>query len=262
MNSINVRMAGVALTAALLWQVNVNAQDSEPNKWAPENIHIDGQATEWPKPLQFYNNDTKLFYTIANNKDTLFLIVSVPDKISQQRILRSGLSVSINPTGKKKGGAMITFPLVEEINNAPDVPQESRQKLAEEWRRQALANVKEIKVEGLTGVTDGNIPVNNTNGIRTAAAFDAAGNLVCELAVPLSVAGIPAGYDKPVAYRFKVNSLSATERREQEKILREKQAKASKDGGAPAMPDEETRMKMMLFFSTEFWTRQTLAAHP
>ncbi|MBC9928737.1 hypothetical protein [Chitinophaga qingshengii] len=262
MNSINVRIAGVVLMTALLGQVNVNAQDSEPNKWAPEHISIDGQATEWPKPLQFYNNDTKLFYTIANNKDTLFMIVSSPDQASQRRILRSGLSVSINATGKKKGGAMITFPLVGEIMGAPDVPKESRQKLADEWKRQALANVKEIKVEGLTGVTDGNIPANNSYGIRTSAAFDAAGNLVCEMAVPLALAGIPAGYDKPVAYRFRVNSVSATERREFEKALREKQAKASKDGGAPAMPDEETRANMVLFFSSEFWTKQTLAAHP
>ncbi|RBL87967.1 hypothetical protein [Chitinophaga flava] len=261
MNSIKVRIAGAGLIAALLCQVNLNAQDSEPNKWVPDHIKIDGQATEWPKPLQFYNNDTKLFYTIANNKDTLFVVVSVPDKLSQQRIMRSGMSISINPTGKKKGGATLTFPLTTEAAPTPDVPQESRQKVADEWKKQILANVKEVKVEGFTGIADGNIPVNNTYGIRTASTFDGAGNLVCEMAVPLTAAGIPAGYDKPIAYRFKVNSLSNAERKEHEKAMREKMAKAKEQGGGPGMAMDPD-FNMMLFFSNEFWTRQTLATHP
>lgn len=255
MNINKALIAGAGLIAGLLCQVNAKAQDSESNKWVPANIKIDGQATEWPKPLQFYNNDTKLFYTIANDKDTLYVIVSVPDRQSQMKIMKSGLTVSVNPSGKKKGGASLTFPLTAEATPPPDVPQESQQKVAEEWKKQILANVKEIKVDGFTGVTDGNIPVNNQYGIRTASSFDGTGNLVCEMAIPLSVAGIPAGYEKPIAYRFKVNALSRDERKEREKAAREKQQGGDQQAqGAGAEP-----MNMMMYFSADFWTRQTLA---
>ncbi len=40
---------------------NASAQDSEPNLNGRRQIlKIDGQATEWPKPLQFSNNVTKV----------------------------------------------------------------------------------------------------------------------------------------------------------------------------------------------------------
>ncbi|MDR6567662.1 MULTISPECIES: hypothetical protein [Chitinophaga] len=243
--------AGAGVIAGLLLYVNASAQDSEPNKWAPANIKIDGQATEWPKPLQFYNNVTKLFYTIANDQENLYVIVSVPDPQSQMKIMRSGLTVSINATGKKKGGAGITFPLTYNINTgAPDVPEESRALIAGELKKQLLANVKEIKVEGFDSIPDGNIPVKNTFGIQTTSSYDAAGNLVCELGIPLKVLGIPAGSDKPIAYHFKVNAM----KREDKKELEAKRAKGEK----PPMPGEYAD-NFALYYSADFWTRQTLA---
>ena len=244
-------ITGAGLIAGLLLYVNASAQDDEPNKWAPANIKIDGQATEWPKPLQFYNNVTKLFYTIANDKENLYVIVSVPDPQSQMKIMRSGFTLSMNATGKKKGGASITFPLTENVNTgAPDVPEASRALIAGELKKQVLANLKEIKVDGFEGVPDGNIPVQNTFGIQTAATFDASGNLVCEMAVPLKVLGVATGSDKPIAYRFKVNAL----KREDKKELEARRAK-----GEPAPMPGQGPDTFALYYSADFWTRQTLA---
>lgn len=246
-------IAGAGLIAGLLLNVNASAQDSEPNKWAPANIKIDGQATEWPKPLQFYNNVTKLFYTIANDKENIYVIVSIPDPQSQMKIMRSGLTVSLNPSGKKKGGAAITFPLTENVNTgAPDVPEASRALIAGELKKQILANLKEIKVDGFDSIPNGNIPVQNTFGILSAASYEASGNLVCELAIPLKVLGIPAGSEQPIAYHFKVNAM----KREDKKELEAKRAK----GEAPPMPGEYAD-HFALYYSADFWTRQTLATH-
>ncbi|HVI43795.1 MAG TPA: hypothetical protein VM802_02965 [Chitinophaga sp.] len=256
MNFQNVLLAGAGLIAGLLTQGNVNAQDS--NQWAPANVRIDGQPTEWPKPLQFYNNDTKLFYTIANDKENLYVIVSVPDAQSQVKIMRSGLTFSVNASGKKKGGASLTFPLITEAAVTPDVPEESRQRVAAEWKKQSLANVKEIKVDGFTGVTDGNIPTDNKFGIRAAASLDAAGNLVCEFALPLSAAGITPGTDKPVAYHFRVNALNKEELKERQKAAAK--AQQGQGQGQPPMPGQMQDM-ITLYYPSDFWTRQTLAIH-
>ncbi|MEC5144425.1 hypothetical protein [Chitinophaga sp. 212800010-3] len=243
---------GAGMLAGLLLHMKAAAQD-EPNKWAPANIKIDGQATEWSKPLQFYSNVTKLFYTIANDQENLYVVISVPDAQSQTKVMRSGFTFTANASGKKKGGASVTFPITADVNTgASDVPEASRALIAGELKKQALANLKEIKVDGFEGVPDGNIPVHNSFGIQTAASFESGGNLVCELAIPLKLLGIPAGSTQPVAYRFKVNAV----KREDKKELEAKRAK----GEQPPKPGEY-QDNFALYYSSDFWTRQTLATH-
>ncbi|TWF42488.1 hypothetical protein FHW36_102244 [Chitinophaga polysaccharea] len=243
---------GAGIIAGLLLFVEASAQD-EPNKWAPANIKVDGQATEWPKPLQFYNNETKLFYTIANDQDNIYVIVSVPDPKSQMKIMRSGLTLSVNATGKKKGGASITFPLTENVSTgAPDVPEASRALIAGELKKQVLANVKEIKVSGFEGIPDGNIPVRNTFGIQTAGTYEAAGNLVLEVAIPLKTLGVTSLASQAIAYHFKVNAMKREDKKEME-------AKRAKGQAAPMPGEYEDNFAM--YYSADFWTRQTLANH-
>jgi len=245
-------ITGAGLIAGLLLNMNASAQD-EPNKWAPASIKIDGQPTEWPKPLQFYNNVTKLFYTIANDKENIYVVVSVPDPQSQMKIMRSGLTVSLNASGKKKGGASVTFPLTANVSaGAPDVPEASRALIAGELKKQILANLKEIKVDGFDSIPNGNIPVQNTFGILSAAGYEASGNLVCELAVPLKMLGIPAGSQQPIAYHFKVNAMKKEDKKELE---------AKREKGQPAPMPGEYADHFALYYSADFWTRQTLATH-
>lgn len=247
-----ILITGVGLIAGLLLYVNASAQD-EPNKWAPANMKVDGQATEWPKPLQFYNNVTKLFYTIANDKENIYVIVSVPDPQSQMKIMRSGITISLNPTGKKKGGAAVTFPITENVSTgAPDVPEASRALIAGELKKQILANLKDIKVDGFDSIPNGNISVRNTFGIQTAASYEASGNLVCELAIPLKMLGITTLTEQPIAYHFKVNAM----KREDKKEMEAKRAK-----GQPAPMPGEYADHFALYYSADFWTRQTLATH-
>jgi hypothetical protein len=243
-------VAGIGIWAGMLSTTLATAQD-EPNKWAPEGIKIDGQATEWPKPLQFYNNTTKLFYTIANDQENLYVIINVPDQQSQMKILRSGFTFSVNTSGKKKNGPSITFPLVNEVNpGSPDAPESSRALIAGEVKKQMIANAKEIKVDGFENIPDGKIPVQNSYGIQTAGSYDANGNLVCELAIPFKVLGITPGSNSPIAYHFKVNAM----RKEDKKELETKREKGQQ-APVPGSPQDT----FTLYYSTDFWTRQTLA---
>ncbi|MCW3465454.1 hypothetical protein [Chitinophaga nivalis] len=246
-------VTGTVLMTGILYNLHTFAQDSDSNKWAPAEVKIDGQLTEWPKPLQFYNNVTKLFYTIANDQEQLYVVVSVPDQQSQLKIMRSGITITVNATGKKKGGASVTFPLTAEAAAAaPDVPEASRALIAGELKKQILAGVREIQVDGFEGIPAGNIPVQNQYGIRTASSFDAAGNLICELVIPLKTAGIAPGTDKPIAYRFKVNALKKDDKKEQ---------RPPRAQGQPAPMPGEGPDTFALFYSADFWTRQTLATH-
>ncbi|RAJ79900.1 hypothetical protein CLV59_1055 [Chitinophaga dinghuensis] len=263
-------LPGTALLAGLFMASSVQGQDADPNKWAPVNIQIDGKATEWPKPLSFYNNDTKLFYTIANDSNNLYVVISVPDPVSQMKIMRAGVTFSVNPTGKKKVVSSVTFPLLGE--DAPEVVESQNQRTSIEWRRSILQNAKHINVEGLIGVPDGNLPVKNDKNIVSAASLDDQGNLVCEVAIPLQYLGLTISNDKPVAYRFKINPLNRDDRKAKEKEQKDRQAAiaaAQKEGKTPPAEHEGHGMyKGMngpgmenLFYAKDFWTRQTMATH-
>jgi hypothetical protein len=245
-------IVGAGLLAGIVSITEVKAQD-EPNKWAPEGIKIDGNASEWPKPLQFYNNTTKLFYTIANDKENLYVIISVPDPQSQMKIFRSGFTFSVNTTGKKKNGSSVTFPLVNEVNpGSPDAPESSRALIAGELKKQMLANAKEIKVDGFENIPDGKIPVENSYGIQTAGSYDPSGNLVCELAIPLKVLGITPENKDAIAYHFKVNAM----RKDDKKEIEAKREKGQQPPAPGSAMDTFT-----LYYSADFWTKQTLATH-
>jgi hypothetical protein len=69
----------------------------------PPKIVIDGDIKEWGDSLRYYNAEKKINYAIANTKDTLYMAVRINDRSEQIRILKAGLTITIDPKGKKKG---------------------------------------------------------------------------------------------------------------------------------------------------------------
>ena len=89
------------------------AQDkSAQNKLQPPppNITIDGDAKEWGDSLRYYNAEKRLNYSLANTKDTLYMAVRINDRSEHIRVLRAGITLSVNTKGKKKESFSITFP--------------------------------------------------------------------------------------------------------------------------------------------------------
>jgi hypothetical protein len=68
-------------------------------KPAPMHITIDGSLSEWGDSLSYYNNETQINYTLANDKDNMYLVLKTIDPIQQFRILSAGVTLSIDPKG-------------------------------------------------------------------------------------------------------------------------------------------------------------------
>src|SRR5438445_13386633 len=90
-------------------QVVLNAVCYAQNKSAqnqlqppPPNIAIDGDIKEWGDSLLYYNKEKQLNYSLANDQDNLYMAIRVNDRSEQIRILRAGLTLSIDTSGKKK----------------------------------------------------------------------------------------------------------------------------------------------------------------
>ncbi len=81
---------------------------------APVDVVIDGKATEWNLPYQAYNKATEVFYTIANDKDNLYLVIHADKARIIEKILESGIEFKVNETAKKdaKNIFSLVFPLL------------------------------------------------------------------------------------------------------------------------------------------------------
>jgi uncharacterized membrane protein YgcG len=179
----------------------------------PKHIVIDGDAKEWGDSLRFYNAQYKIGYALANTKDTLYMAVRVDDRMQQIKVLRSGITLSIDTKGKKKETYSITFPV--NPNGSPtvsglhhdttggDVTEQDR----EELLRDRLTSLRGIKVKGFKDVEGEMITTSNTYGFQTAENYDDKGSLVCEAAIPLSFFHDDDISKNEWAFNFKINGV-------------------------------------------------------
>ena len=197
--------------------------------WAPANIKVDGKLTDWNNSLEANNKTVDFSYTIANDDKNLYLAVKSADQQTTAKILAGGVDFTINTEDKKKDkdAFVIVFPV---INRAAMRGQGGRQRgqggfgsgqqgppdsaTIAAQRAQAIASIKEIKLRGFKDIPDSVISIYNEYSIKAAVAYDANGNLVYEIAVPLSQLGLSVDKSKEIAYNLKVNGIQFNRNRD------------------------------------------------
>jgi len=178
----------------------------------PPKIVVDGSISEWGDSLRYYNPEKHWNYAIANTKDTLYLAIRFNDRVDQVRVLRAGLTFSIDPKGKKKEAYNITFPLNTETNvslrSLKDTGMaESTKQEREELMRERLTSLRGIKAVGFKDIEDEMITTSNTYGIQTAVNYDDNGYLVCEAAIPLQYFHVDDLTKNEWSFNFRLNGI-------------------------------------------------------
>lgn len=186
---------------------------------APAGIKIDGKLTEWGSTLQAYNKSTKLWYTLTNDDQDIYLAIRSTDKANINKILGGGISFTINTSGKKKDkdAFIITFPIVN--NGGGRGPGRARQGFGQQdtpdsaeilaEQKQILGSYKQISAIGFKAITDTLISIYNEYSIKAVANFDDKGNFVYELAIPLKMLEISASNKLEIAYNIKVDGVQS-----------------------------------------------------
>ncbi|MBS1526909.1 MAG: hypothetical protein JST19_14740 [Bacteroidetes bacterium] len=179
----------------------------------PQNITIDGDLKEWGDSLRYYNADNKINFSLANDKDNLYMAVRINDYTEQARIINAGLTFSIDTRGKKKESFSVTYPLGGDkslmrvgLKRAGDgglTPEDQS-----ELEQAKLTTLRQMKVKGFKDIEGDLITTSNTYGIKADFDFDKDGYLVYELAIPLKF--FPAGdlAKNEWAFNFKINGIS------------------------------------------------------
>jgi hypothetical protein len=192
--------------------INANfAQSITTLQPPPINIAVDGNIKEWGDSLRYYNQEKKINFAIANTKDTLYMAIRVNDRSEQTRILKAGLTFSIDPKGKKKETYSLTFPLnvggtapKTDFANIGDVSPQERAEL----QKERLTTLRGIRCVGFKDIEDEMITTSNTYGIKAAVNYDDNDYLVCEAAIPLSFFHIDDINKNEWAFNFKINGIT------------------------------------------------------
>ncbi|MGZ3755718.1 MAG: hypothetical protein ACXVAY_09480 [Mucilaginibacter sp.] len=150
------------------------------------SVTIDGQLQEWGDTLSYYNAETKIRYTISNDKDKLYLVVKVKDPIQESNILVGGLSFNVDTKGKKRTSFVTTFPSNGETP-LPFVSMVGNEPLEQKALRAKYSKLKKIAISGYRDVNEDYITTSNTYGIQVAMDYDDKGYLVYEEAIPLEL---------------------------------------------------------------------------
>lgn len=204
----------LALTAQLLTAHHLSAQSTQNSlQGPPANINIDGDLKDWGDSLRYYNEEKRLNYALANDKDYLYAAIRISDRLDKMKVLNAGITLSIDPKGKKKDVFMLTFPLAApdekpEFARPKDDNGEITQADRDELMRERITKLRYIKVVGFNDIDGDMITTSNTYGIKTAINYDANGDLVYEAAIPLSF--FHAGNDtfkREWAFNFKINGF-------------------------------------------------------
>ena len=201
------------------------------NMLAPGKVKVDGQLGEWNDNFQAYNKATKLFYTISNDDKFLYLTVKSTDATNNTKIVAGGITLSINTDNKKKeeGAYSVTFPVPAKQERGQRGQRGAggpgggfagggftgaggfgRNRVVDtaallEQRKQTVASSKEIRVLGFKDIADTLISIYNDHSIKTAINYDAQGNYMYEVAIPLKLMNLSVDNAKEFAYNVKVN---------------------------------------------------------
>ena len=87
MNYKVVACIKMALTGLFTGLIGLYANGQRlPNKQeegftAPQNVKIDGKATEWQNQFKAYNTATGIYYTVANDSTNLYLVIQATEPL-------------------------------------------------------------------------------------------------------------------------------------------------------------------------------------
>ncbi|MDT3402961.1 hypothetical protein [Mucilaginibacter terrae] len=166
--------------------------------------------------MYYYNEEKKLYYTLANDAQNIYVAIRLNDRSEQERVLMAGLTLGINSKGKKKDSYKVTFPVANPQDmadmmaarrNTTEKPDEQPID-REEMRKARLTKLRNIKVEGFKDIDYDILTTTNSYGFKAAIDYDADGNLVYEAAIPLKFFDATDAAKNEWAFNFKVNGIT------------------------------------------------------
>lgn len=172
------------------------SKDIMPGTWQATPIAIDGDSKDWPSPYPNFDAKAKIAYATSNDKQFLYITMETGDEMTQTKILKQGMIVSIDTGGGKEADFHINFPLQND-NDEIDIPKGGSGRKQQDGEAQFASKQINVKLGKMTKSAnqfslDGFIKCNGgfmvsqaaPCGIMVSAGIDEYKELVWEAVVP------------------------------------------------------------------------------
>ncbi len=175
------------------------SKDMMPGTWQAAPISIDGDSKDWPSPYPNFDAKAKIAYATSNDKQNLYITMETGDEMTQTKILKQGMTVSIDTGGGKEATFHINFPLPND-NEDIDIPkgdggrkqQNGESQFAGRQIRMKLVKMtksaNQFSLDGFSNSCNGGFMTSKGApcGIMVSAGIDEYKELVWEAVVPFS----------------------------------------------------------------------------
>jgi hypothetical protein len=173
-----------------------NSQGSESGpssttaQWQGQPLTIDGSDRDWVKPLPYFIKAENVAFTISNDGQNLYILLSTKSPQEQQKIIQGGMSVWVNTKADKSNGDAvgIGYPLDEHSDPDRNLMAEAQPQKYQNNKPVTLGDKKFytlygfIKDSSIQNYTYGD---SNSEGVVVRMDYNNAGDLIYEAAIPL-----------------------------------------------------------------------------
>lgn len=165
--------------------------------WQAQPIKIDGDCTDWPSPYPNYDAKAMVAYATSNDAENLYITIQTGDPLTQIKILKQGMSVSIDTGGRKDARFTINYPLQNDddlselfAQSAGDKKDGTPSHLSRQFDqklKKSVDNSTQYSLEGF-GSCNGGYMVSQTApcGIKIKMSIDEYRQLVWEAVIPFT----------------------------------------------------------------------------
>ncbi len=171
-------LAGCSGSSVIVrWQDNPEQTGSTPRQWIPDATTDRAAAVS---------------YAISNDDENVYFFMRTSDRANQMKMLRRGVVLSLDTTGRSEEHISIRYPYFEEdfqppaASNRPADGTGTQQSARAVAVNESLDNMRQMHVAGFVDHPNGVIPSENPRGVRVRMRMDDDEQLYYWAIVPIS----------------------------------------------------------------------------
>jgi uncharacterized membrane protein YgcG len=165
-----------------------------PGTYQSTPIVIDGDSKDWPSPYPNYDAKGMVAYATSNDKENLYITMETGDELTETKILKQGMIVSIDTAGKKSPQFNINYPLPND-SDPLEIPKGAKDPTSQQALHmgsmldkqvdKATQDANQYSLDGF-GTCNGGFMISQTSpcGIKVRVRIDEYKEMVWEAVVP------------------------------------------------------------------------------
>lgn len=187
-------------------------------------IIVDAKVDEWQNDW-IADSEGKFLYNICNDANDLYIRLKMSDILTQRRVALFGLTVWLDPSGKKKEKIGLKYPFgTSDLSTTPPVTTMNKNPKRGDIEKEILNDVEVLELIGLAKENIISSRLGLMNGIQVLIAATEDGSYIYEAKIPFK------------AFRLKKSEITVLGVGFETGILKPQKGKTQPAGSGPGAP--------------------------